>query len=264
MALRDQPGELIHPQGHPAAVTPNKMDTFQTNLSAAPATLEPTTPPAQPATYALQSRDKAQRLTAALETLRAVMNDPAALERLEAHGYDTDALAEGMALYTAAQNAYNVRQQAIGRHKDLTAQWFDACEYTREDYRAFRDLARNLFPTAAAQTALGVRGRIPRDFEQFIAHTQASYAAALNTPIYLAGLNARGFSTAELQAQADAVAALVDTYAALRAADIAATQATARRNAALGALEAWLVEFRAVLRFAARERAPVPYNTTPA
>lgn len=235
------------------------MDTLQTNPTLASATLNPETPAAPATSRAVQSRSKAERLTATLETLRAVTNDSATLARLAAHGYDNTALAQGMARYLAAQNAYNARQQAMGAKQTLFAEWTQAFARVRADYINFCVLARALFKNnPAARTALGIKGKLPRDFEQFIAHAQATYAAALATPEYLAVLSGRGFTADALEANAAALTAVVDTFTAWRAAYTAAARATAQRNAALYEMENWMQEFRAVLRFAARQQIPAP------
>ena len=230
------------------------MDNIQTNTILAPATLEAEPEAKTKMSYALQSRQRAQTLTFALETIRAAMNDTEISALMQAHGYDAETLNAALAMHTAAQDAFNARQQAIAAQKSLQGEWDIAYATARSEYVMLRDMARALFKDDADQIALGLKQRIPRDFEQFVPFARTTYAAARENAAYADTLATRGFSAETLAAQANRLAALVDLYNAKTAATADAARATAERNRALDVLSVWLAEFTAVARFATRDR----------
>lgn len=170
-------------------------------------------------------------------------------------GYDADGLAAGRALQVTAHQAYIARQQALAARQSADAADLAAEADARRMFTDYRRVARTLFKTPAQRTALGLKGKLPYDQEQFLQLARTAYQSALGTPAYANVLARSGYPASKLQ---DALAALDAVVAANNAqitAQAAAFHATRARRTALGALNEWLAQLNAVLRVATRTRA---------
>ena len=106
----------------------------------------------------------------------------------------------------------------------------------------------------SAKSSLGVGGRAPDDQEKFLTVATVSYASALAHSTYLTALIRRGYNQAAVQAEQAKLKALTEADAAHQVAKAAAKRATADRDSAAKALDAWWAEFRAVAQVALKER----------
>lgn len=214
---------------------------------------ETTASPRSPA-RSIQSRLVAQRIITAREQITAVQHDAELSALLETYGYTSAQLVEGMVLQTAAQNAYNARQTAIGAFQQARLSLITQTRKTLQSYHRFRRIARGLLSQAEARVALGVKGKVPRERETWLAHAQASYTTALNTPAYLDVFEAHGYTATVLQANLAEVANVVALMNQVRAQRAHAVQATETRTGALVALDVWLARFLAVTEYATHAR----------
>jgi hypothetical protein len=201
---------------------------------------------------ALQARRISERLENIAERLQQVQNDSALRTQLAQFGYDDAKLAQGLALQTAAQEAYHARQQALTARALATAQAHTAFLEALWAYRNLRSVALSVIADPAVRTALAADTPIPQDKQTFVSVARAGYTAVQSEPQFAETLSAHGYP-ADVLANANA---LLDTLsAALSALDTTraeAERATQTRNQALAALSAWVLRFERVAAVASR------------
>lgn len=216
-----------------------------------PAPASGPTPAAKPATRPRADQDQqiANDISEALEMIQTAMTDADLGPLIAERGYDTEKLTAGAALQSKAQTAFNERQKAMAINDKAGGLFADAEDAARRVYAEFRETARVELPLADDQTALGVKGKVPLDFQKFITTAKASYAAAQAEP-YASVIAKAGFKAAKLQGAVAAIERLsVLRTDALKAAGDAQT-ATLARNAAHEALTEWTGKFRRLARLA--------------
>ena len=101
---------------------------------------------------------------------------------LEAHGYDDAEFTTASTLATAAAAAFEGRASGMGTQKLTGAALIAAIKAAREDYAAFREIARAAFPTEADRLGLSLKGEVPDDTGRFITTAGASYTAPPRPP----------------------------------------------------------------------------------
>ncbi len=160
-----------------------------------------------------------------------------------------------MTLADALQSAFDQRQLAIDAAAAAQTALDTADQSARDGYKNFRKIVNGVFKTnATARTALGADGRIPGDREKFTTTAQTVYDAALARSTYLTALAKRGYDEAALTAEVAKLTALTAANATFKAADKAATEATAQRKAAARAFDLWWAEFSSTADVALHSR----------
>ena len=196
----------------------------------------------------------ADKITAAAQYLDTVEGDAEIAALLAARGYTAARLAEGRTLYRTAQSAFTDRQVAMAAQGQATAGLSGSAASARDMYLDFRDTVRSISTfTASDRTALKVNGALPADKQKMITLARTSYQAAQQEP-YAATLATYGFPAATL----DAALAALDAYSKAdtdqNTAIGAAVKATADRNAAVKALDAYMKQLRGIAKVALRQR----------
>lgn len=212
---------------------------------------QPVPTPKPPIRRADQDQAVANLITQAQQMIQTAQDDAEIAPLLAARGYNTQKLAQGLALQEAAQIAFTARQTALAAQKQAAAAAAGAETTARETYVDFRETARAVLASSAERTALGLLGKVPADTQKFITLARASYATAQTAP-YQAALATYGFPSATIAA----ALATLDAFSAARQAHQsalgAATQATAARDAAVKELGAWVKQFGKIAAVALR------------
>jgi hypothetical protein len=209
--------------------------------------------PKSSARHADQDQDIANFISAAVVKIETVRLDPEIGPQLATRGYNDTGLGEGITLQQAAQAAYTARQTAMSAKTQAVSALNQAAAAARATYADFRETARGIFPAASDRIALGLNGSVLKDQQKFITQARASYQAAQNEP-YAARLAIYGFPR-------EALVAALATLDALSTADALqntvlgeASKATADRDAAYAALDAWVRQFNHIAKVALRNR----------
>jgi hypothetical protein len=214
---------------------------------------QPVTPPAPktPSRRADQDQVIANLITETRQMIEIARDDPAIAPVLAGRGYDAAALAAGLALQQAAQDAYTARQIAMAAQQQAAATAADALAAARAAYTDFRETARSTFSDPNVRTALKVTGVIPEDLQKFLTAARASYTAAQSAP-YQATLATYGFPAETLASAVAALDALSEAYKSQKAIGKDAVQATSDRDAAVKALNQWAKQFKGIASVALR------------
>lgn len=208
-----------------------------------------TEPIAAPKTYAPQDQRMSDRIVATGQLIESARNDAEIAALLTAVGYDAAALDAGLALQQAAQQAFFARQDAMAAREQGALALKEARAAVRKTYANFRKIARALYTQPADRTALALTGNVPGDNQKFILIARTSYNAALNEP-YQTTFATYGYPAATLNAalaELDAFSAADDTQNTTAA---QAKQATADRNTAVKAMDAWVRQFTQIAKVA--------------
>ena len=173
---------------------------------------------------------------------------------MEQHGYDADELARGDRLLRTAANAFGVRLTGIAgkteKHEDLIS----SDEQARNDYAAFRSIARAAFPAQADRIALGLTGNVPHDLQKFVTLAHTSYTNAAKAS-WTTKMTKRGYAPARLTTLNNALDALTGTESDSAVAAGEAEQTTEARDNAYNALKEFIKEAHGVARGAFRGNA---------
>jgi hypothetical protein len=180
-----------------------------------------------------------------------VTNDAEIHPVMDEHGYDAAELAIGNGLLQTAANAFGVRLTGIAGKTDLHEDLQTADEKARDDYAAFRLVARAAFPAQSDRVGLGLTGNVPHDLQKFITLAHTSYTNAAK-PEWTTKMSRRGYAPARLTTLNAAISALTGTEseAAISAGD--AVEDTKARDDAYIALKDWIKEAHGVARGAFR------------
>lgn len=193
------------------------------------------------------------QLARAETLLQVVASDPALQETLAAYGYDAAKMAEGAALWQAAQASYNER--LLERKTMLTARVERSRQYESalRAYVDFRTVARAHLTDETDRSALGLDMEVPRSWQIVLTHARAAYNAALNAPAILATLTQYGMSAETIRSNLTQLDDLSRASAVVMDANANAKSALEARDEAGDALAAWVTSFRHTARIATRE-----------
>lgn len=193
-------------------------------------------------------------ITDSKKFLKVASEDPEISPILLAHGYDAAEFASGEALAAAASAAFEGRATGMGRQKLSGQALLDAIAAARNDYAAFREIARASFPAAADRTGLSLKGDVPDDTGRFITLAEASYGAAGKDP-YKTKLTKRGYPAARLTTLLQDLDDLTGTGGEQDQAEGDAIEDTSARDTAYDALKAYMKELKGTARGALRGKA---------
>ncbi len=172
-------------------------------------------------------------------------------EALASAGYDGEELTWGMELQEKSWNAFcSVRGEAPPDRGRGEADLNSKVEEARDEWTAFRLIARAAFTGLDARLELRVMGDVPEDLQRFINVAHAGYAAASENP-YAKKLTKRGYTPEKVKALSATLDHLATLDGELDAADEVAESGPAdaeERNATYIALKEYMKEIRGVSR----------------
>jgi hypothetical protein len=216
----------------------------------------PATPQAPKVRRSIQNTVIQKFITDADTFITTASTDEVIAPLLATRGYDAAAFATGAALVGTARDAFAGRAAGLGQQLKTTGELHAAIATARDDYAAFREIVRGVFPGQPERVALGVTGDMPVDFQRFITAAHASYTAAGKTA-YAAKCTLRGFGPAALAALIGKLDALTDDGSGQDTDEGDAQADTATRDAAYTALKAWMKELKATCRGELRGKKPL-------
>lgn len=228
-------------------------ETPMSNDESAMSNAESATSVKKRAKLAEQDAAMANFISQSRVTIETILATPEILALLAPRSYDAAKLSAGLALQTAAQNAFTLRQTAIGDETKANQAVATARLAARAAYDDFRETVRAAYKGRSERQALGVVGALPPDTEKLLTQARASYAAAAQAP-YGAALSPLGYDAAGLAAARATADALQTARAAQERAQGAAVAATDARNAAVKALREWMQVLQRLAKVALRTR----------
>jgi len=166
-------------------------------------------------------------------------------------GYDAARIAQGQALYDAAQASQVAQKQEYGEQYAASQSFETAWQTANQTYAQLVKIARVAFnndPNAA--TALGIAGRRKPTYSGWLEQSQQFYLTALANAGFQTEMARFGVTLQKLQDGKALVDAVVAAKQAQGTETAEAQQATKTRDAALEALDAWMSDFIAIARIA--------------
>lgn len=200
----------------------------------------------------LMNMAQAERITSAGQILTFAAQDPTLLAALAPFGYDTEKIAEGLALQHTASQIFMARQELVVARSqaaaDLNSRFIDL----DREYMDYRRIGRSLFPMRETRLLLGLSGKFPHDQQQFAQFVRTLYHLVLQTVAYAEAFETRGYTPEKFTVMIADLDAWVAAWAAYSSAHTEAIRATQQRDSADAALKVWMQQFRAVAHIAAR------------
>ena len=221
------------------------------NTSPEPVSAASEPKPKQP--RSAQDKIIAAYIADAKKFLKVAADDSEIRPILEAHGYDDAEFTTASTLATAAAAAFEGRASGMGTQKLTGAALIAAIKAAREDYAAFREIARAAFPAEADRLGLSLKGEVPDDTGRFITTAGASYTAAAKAP-FATKLTKRGYPAARLATLGQNLDDLTGTGGDQDEALGDAIDDTAQRDAAYDALKTFMKELKGTARGALRSK----------
>lgn len=203
---------------------------------------------ASPSRRGPNDRRLAERIGRHRALILAVQSDPDAAALAASRGYTPERMREGLALADAALAAYEARDRDAGAHTASGQTLRERETATRRRVADLRSTLRTLYADDAPRTALGVTGpRAATDRDAFLTQARATLDVARRAP-YADALADAGVTGDDLDALAEELDALEEAARARVSASGAQSAATASRDDASDALQAWITRFRRLLR----------------
>lgn len=183
--------------------------------------------------------------------------NPDIAEALLGAGYDNDELTWGTELQEKAWNAFCSTHAECPPDRAAGEAELDAkVDAARDDWAAFRLIARAAFVSLDARLSLRVMGDVPEDLQRFVNVAHAGYAAASEDP-YTEKLSKRGYAPEKLKALSNALDSLASLEGALDSAEETAEHGprdTDERDSAYVELKEYMKEIRGVARAVFRKQ----------
>ena len=153
--------------------------------------------------------------------LEAARSHTTIVERLDSHGFDDEELSIGMAMQAEALRSFRARHgDSVPERSPAMDALTERVEKARDDFEAYRLIARAVFPTIPDRITLCATADALEDLQRFINAAHAGYVAASKEP-YTEKMSKRGYPPARLETllrEIDVLATL-DTAHAVAAAD---------------------------------------------
>ena len=213
----------------------------------------------EPATTDSKSKRSAQDkiisayIADAKKFLKVASEDSEIRPILEAHGYDDEEFTAGNTLAISAAAAFEGRASGMGHQKLTGDALIAAIKTARNDYAAFREIARAAFPSEADRVSLSLKGEVPDDTGRFITIAAASYTAAGKEP-HTTKLTKRGYPATRLATLLENLDDLTGTGGTQDEAVGGAIDDTATRDTAYKALKTYMKELKGTARGALRAK----------
>lgn len=148
----------------------------------------------------------------------------------------------------------NNQKKEYGDQYQATENYNQAEATIHEDYIDHLTLARVAFKKdVAAKTALGLRGDRNQSETGYCSQAVQMYKGVLDNATYVAAMNAKGVTTAELQAQKAAFENLYSLSSKKYKETGEAQAATKARDKAIDDFSEWFADFREVAKVALRK-----------
>lgn len=208
-------------------------------------------PTAPKLTRSVSNQSIANYINDAETFLLTVKNDPEINPVMASHGYDAAELTTGDNLLKAAADAFGVRLTGVAGKNDKQGVLNTAEATAREDYAAFREIARAAFPDQQDRVGLGLTGNVPQDLQKFITLAHTSYTNAGKAP-WATKMTKRNYAAARLATLNAALDALTGTESDKAIAAGEAQETTTARDTAYNGLKEYMKEIRGVARGAFR------------
>ncbi len=183
--------------------------------------------------------------------------NPDIAEALASAGYDGEELTWGMELQERAWNAFcSQRGDCPPDRKGGEAALDAKIDEARDEWTAFRLIARAAFPSLEARLNLRVMGDVPEDLQRFVNVAHGGYTVASEAP-FTEKFSKRGYTPAKLKELSDALDQLASLEGELDAADDVAEDGpvdTEERDASYVELKEFMKEIRGVSRAVFRKQ----------
>jgi hypothetical protein len=174
---------------------------------------------------------------------------------MAAFGYDAARIQEGVALLAQARQLQADRVRRYGEQYLATEALHRAWRQADETYTTHRNLVRLALRKAPARLEkLGLGGRKKRGLADWLGQATVFYTGLLEDAETLAELARFNLTAAAIEAGRALAAQVAESNSAQEQSKYEAQQATQERNAALAALNDWMVEFSGVARIALAAR----------
>lgn len=155
-----------------------------------------TTPKLNPAVEAQAIEQYIKDSGRFLETARS---HTTIVETLAAHGFDDEELSIGMALQAEANRMFRARHEDLPPDRGAaTEALMSRVNEARDEFEAYRIIARTVFPALADRVALRATSDALDDLQRFINAAHAGYVAAMQEP-YTPRMSKRGYPPAKLE-----------------------------------------------------------------
>jgi hypothetical protein len=178
------------------------------------------------------------------------LSDPEIMALVGGYGYSAEKLAEGKALFDAAQAAVNAQGLAAGKQKTATAAFNDAQTQAFDTFQALAKVARAAVTDPGQLKVLGLEGPMPRKTGAFRNAASQLFENAASIP----ALAQFGYNAARISAEAAKLVAYVNANEQQESAKGAAKQATTDQDAALTALNKWTAQYIKIAQVALRAK----------
>ena len=172
--------------------------------------------------------------------------DPEIMALVGGYGYSAEKLAEGKALFDAAQAAVNAQGAAAGKQKTATAAFTAAQTQAFDAFQALAKVARASITDSGQLKLLGLEGPMPRKTGAFRNAASQLFENAASIP----ALAQFGYNAARISAEGAKLSAYVNANEQQESAKGAAKQATTDQDAALTALNKWTAQYIKIAKVA--------------
>jgi DNA repair ATPase RecN len=185
------------------------------------------------------------------EILNQAMNHSEIKPRLEAFGYDEAVINEGIALHTAAKEAFDFNLQESLETRQSREAFESQWKALQDDYSNHRQIARAVFrKNALVKAQLKVSETVPSTYKsalELFTHFYNVIEADDTIKTALARLRLTEEKLSETMTKLEAVTGALNDYYREMAED---QPATARKNTALDKLTDWMDDFFEVAKIA--------------
>lgn len=196
-----------------------------------------------------------ERIAVAQVALDNAQSDVILKDALAVFGYDAERIDAGRALLDAAQSAQETMAAEYGDQYEATDALQAAFDTANTTYMRHVKVARiALQDERGAAQALALTGRRKRTIPGWLDQARQFYDNALGDEAILTALGHFGITAEALEAAQAEVDAVATANAAQEREKGEAQDATKARDEAMGALDGWMSDFRAIARVALEDR----------
>ena len=204
-----------------------------------------------PSPYTLSDNDL---LTLGAQAIDNSLRDSVLLDAVTPYGYDQAAFQEGRALLSSFDASVQIRRHEYGEQKRATDVLNDAWDaFHEKTYMPNVAVARVLFDDGT-QRRLGIDGRRPRAFNDYLQEARGFYKTALLDPDLLAVLAEHGVTAERMKAAQEEVEALERLNQQQEHEKNEAQDATRLRDDERRAFADWLARYQQLARVALRNQ----------
>ncbi len=198
----------------------------------------------------------AQKLAESTVLVTALTTDDEIIAALEPLGVSAARRTEGTTLLSGAVEAVEEADTLSAKQLAATKAFADGFKARKVLHGDLAKVCRAIFATEpAALVQLGLSGRTPAAFAEFVRAAEKLYTVALTGPAELgAKLATYGYPAARLESEKEQILALRTEKAAQETAKSASQDATVSQSGALKALAAYVAQTKKLARVALKSR----------